>query len=701
MKYYIIIVMCFLFLVSCQKEIEPQVDVIGRDLTIILSIEENFIELPTSYAGLTITWESSDSSVINSDGQVSRVIVDTPVTLTAYYVFENQELSKIFNVIVKGMPLSAQEMVDFDYEELTLPTEISSNISLLQSGTHETMITWTSSMPYVISKSGVYYAPIDETVVTLVATIRFEDAERTKTFEVIALAMPDQDKVDRDYLMLDVTLPNPLKNLVLPQRGYFTSDITWESSHPEIIDQQGIFIKPIGSYTVILTATIKKGDAEMNKTFEIEVQGYDPEQFRQELRKSFKLNHGIEVIFGDIVLPTQVLDIAHVTWQSSHPEILSNTGHLIYPDQTTQLELTANITSGSFEDVITFNYTIYGKNDHDTEYGHQQLSTVIYDPNSLFYLDEKEGLTRGTFDNLIYRNERLILNGGSIEGTYTSPIIHCEYDYQRINLMWGSITHYTAKTELYTRYLSSQGWSVWFSHGQWGYGGDNLPPTITINYPVGVSDIQYQVVLTRDHALMPSPELQMVSIQAITNYAFNYTMDGLRTYVQYVVPQLKQADTLDASLWSNICWATSISMMLQYYGKLTDLEVPQEYYSVLIRQGTERFGTTKNDIGATQFGVKLHELEFHSSEMLLHVIDHFGPLVVGVSKGNSTDGKFGPLTYSSGHVIVVVGYEILANGTIEIIVNDPAVSWMRYAIRGTLDEFMLVWDHGGMLMQVD
>jgi hypothetical protein len=264
--------------------------------------------------------------------------------------------------------------------------------------------------------------------------------------------------------------------------------------------------------------------------------------------------------------------------------------------------------------------------------------------------------------------------------------------------MWGSITHSNAKTELLTRYLTNDVWSDWYSHGTWGYGGNNTPPQITRNFSEFTKEIQYKVVLTREHRNMPSPKLNFVSIQLITTEKVSYTLDGLNQSVLYDVPQLKQADTIDASLWNNICWATSISMMLQYHHKLTDLDVPQEYYSVLIRQGTERFGTTKNDIGATQFGVILHELEFHSKEMLLHVIDHYGPLIVGVSKGESLDGKFGPLTYSSGHVVVVVGYEINTDGSIDIIVNDPAVSWMRHTIKGSIEEFMLVWDRGGMLM---
>ena len=92
----------------------------------------------------------------------------------------------------------------------------------------------------------------------------------------------------------------------------------------------------------------------------------------------------------------------------------------------------------------------------------------------------------------------------------------------------------------------------------------------------------------------------------------------------------------------------------------------------------------------------LHQSSLELKVMLLYFLDHYGPLIVGVSQGDSPTGKFGPLTYSSGHVIVAVGYEINTDGSVDILVNDPAVSWMRYVIKGSLEEFMLVWDHGGL-----
>lgn len=700
MKKTIFFLLILFTLSGCQeKPVDVLIDVIDKHFNLTSDVTSDFIELPSSYQDIQITWESSNPGVITTDGTVSRVIQDTIVTLTAHYYFDDKPQSKAFIITVKARPYTAQEIIDFDFDELSIPLEIIESISLPQSGSHGSVIVWKTSAAYIISKYGVYYPPIDEEIVTLEATLIYENVQKTKTFIVTAAAMPDTDKVERDHIMLDFQVPESFSNLVLPSRGYFSSDITWISSHPEIISSTGIFTKPIGDYIVTLTATIKKGSAEMTKTFELDIKGYDPDQFRLELRKKLVINHGIDTIFDDVILPTSILGIATVSWDSSHPDILSSTGQFHYPGETTQLILTASITSKNFEDIITYPFIIYGKNDQSTEIDNQNITHINYDNQGLFYIDQQEKLTYGTFNHLVYRHNSLMLSDIQTEGFYISPIIKSTYAIKRINLMWGSITHEKATTTLLTRYESSSGWSDWFSHGTWGYDGNNQPPQITRNFPDDVYHMQYKVILSRESDDISSPKLHMVSLQFITDQMPVYTTSELNRNVLYTVPQLKQADTKDASLWNNICWATSISMMLQYYNHLTDLDVPQEYYSVLIRQGTERFGTTKNDIGATQFGVNLHELEFHSQDMLLYVIDHYGPLIVGVSKGISPDGKFGPLTYSSGHVIVVVGYEIFEDGRIDIIVNDPAVSWMRYPIRGSIEEFMLVWDRGGMLMQ--
>lgn len=700
MRKWTLWIIFMLFLTGCQQDdVLPMIDVVEQQLHLPHEIDGTTIYLPSWFSDIPLIWESSNDTLISPDGHVMRVFEDHVVILTVTYPFQGESKEKTFHVTIKGRPLTSLEIVQLDLQAIELPGEISSDITLPKWGEHGSAIVWTSSASHIISRQGIYYPPIDGEDVTLTASVRYEDIELTKAFVVYAHPMPDHEKVLKDEIMLSIQLPSPLTNLVLPSRGYFSSDITWTSSHPEIISSSGVYHKPIGLIDVILTATLTKGEASMTKSFTIHVEGYDPETFMQTVEEKLAIQHGIDVIFDTVSLSHEILGLASISWSSSHPQIISEDGHFHRPEQTTTVTLIAHVTAGEYEHEIPYVYTLYGKHDLSTERIDQKMASVPLNLDDLYHIDQYDDLTQGTFDRIVYRNQRLMLAGTNLEGSYTSPVLTSEYAIKRINLMWGSITSPVAKTEFLTRYLSSSGWSEWTSHGVWGYGGENLPPSITRFFPSDVYHMQYQITLMRSTQEISSPEVTFVSIQPVTEHLKIYDRSTLNASVLYDVPQLKQADTVDAGLWSNICWATSISMMLQYYHKMTHLDVPQEYYSVTIRKGTERYGTTKNDIGATQFNVNLYELEFHSEDMLLHVIAHHGPLIVGVSKGISPDGKFGPLTYSSGHVIVVVGYEIHPNGDVDIIVNDPAVSWMRHTIKGSLAEFMLVWDRGGMLMQ--
>lgn len=697
--------LCLIFIVisilitGCHSSVdEPDIDIVQSSLFLPTWTDETHIELPDIYEGVDLIWESSNPNLISDSGNISRVYLDTEVILTAHYTFHQIALTKSFIITIKGQPLNALEIVTLDANNLYLEHQVDHDLELPTSGPNGSLILWESSDPHIISKKGVYYMPIDPSQVVLTATLIYEEARINKTFVLTALAMPDAEKVNRDYVMLDIPITSPSKDLILPSRGYFTSDIVWSSSHPEIISDEGIYTKPIGNIQVSLTATITKGEDSMIKTFTIPIDGYDVDSFFNEVSKTLSINHGIPVLFDNVDLPTSVLDIAHVAWESSHPDILSTSGVFHYPDQTTELTMKAHVTSGDYEKDYFFSYIVYGKYDTQTEMIPQNIEMVSMDTHALFHLDVNENLTLGAYDQVMLKQGHLLIQGGQLSGTYTSPVLYSEIPMNRINFMWGSISHISAKTEFFTRYLMDSSWTPWISQGIWGYGGENTPPSITSHFAQATQNIQYKIVLSKETESQPSPQITFVSIQPIYVYPKDYSNEVLRNEVLYLVPQLKQADTLDTFLWNNICWATSISMMLQYYNKLNDLPIPQEYYSVLIRRGTERFGTTKNDIGATQFGVILHELEFQSAEMLLYVLDHYGPLIVGVSKGDSPNGAFGPLTYASGHVIVVVGYEIKSDGSVDIIVNDPAVSWMRHTIRGSLEEFMLVWDKGAMLM---
>jgi hypothetical protein len=368
------------------------------------------------------------------------------------------------------------------------------------------------------------------------------------------------------------------------------------------------------------------------------------------------------------------------------------------PKYTQEVTLTANIRVLEEEEQKTFTYLMIGTSDTESQVEMQNLLERDLNLTSPWIVDSHLDLTLGLFEGVMMKEHHLVLSGNLLEGSYTSPI-YVTNDYSRVNVMWGSITHPQARTQMQIRSLINGQWSPWTQMGDWGYGGANQPPRMTYSVSGSSTQLQYKITLTRDSEFISSPRLHSVSLNYVLKTPhFTYNINDLPKHVFYDVPQLRQADTEDSSLWNNICWGTSVSMVLQYLDKLNHLDVPQAYYAPLIRQGTLQYGTSKNDIGATQFGIHVSVIEFDSIEMLLTLLHQEGPIIIGVSKGDSPTGKFGPLTFSSGHVIVVVGYTIHDDGRIDIIVNDPAVSWIREPFIGDAVDLMLVWDKGGVIM---
>ncbi len=142
----------------------------------------------------TITWESSNTSVISNDGKVKGPKKDTKVTLTGSFTANGDTVTKEFSfkVLKKATP---EDITKGDADNLVIPnmTDIRGNITLPEKGELGSTITWSSSNESVIStKQDGEKAPgvvnrqeKADTKVTLTGTFKYEDATVTKEFECV------------------------------------------------------------------------------------------------------------------------------------------------------------------------------------------------------------------------------------------------------------------------------------------------------------------------------------------------------------------------------------------------------------------------------------------------------------------------------------------------------------------------------------
>ncbi|MBD8060883.1 immunoglobulin-like domain-containing protein [Oceanitalea stevensii] len=197
-----------------------QADAAAIDLGLTEAIVRD-ITLPKfgTVAGSTITWESSDPSVVevytppasapkvDVTGRVTRPAVGQPdatATLTATVRKGGEVVTRDIEVTVKAefqdSPAVERDVYDLD---LDAGDDVRGNITLPAEGEFGSTITWESSAPEVVSPTGEVTRPAyghPDVDVTLTATATKGEASETKTFEVTVKATPRVEEFERYFL---------------------------------------------------------------------------------------------------------------------------------------------------------------------------------------------------------------------------------------------------------------------------------------------------------------------------------------------------------------------------------------------------------------------------------------------------------------------------------------------------------------------
>lgn len=149
---------------------------------------ETDLDLPKSgLNGTSISWSSNMPDVIDNDGKVIRPSwndYDKVVTLTATISKNNESVTKEFEVTVKKLELTDGEIVQGDYDDLTVAQTVKYDIYLPTSMPRGSSVTWKSSDESVISSTGKVTRKEQDSTVTLTATLTKGSEKMTKEFTV-------------------------------------------------------------------------------------------------------------------------------------------------------------------------------------------------------------------------------------------------------------------------------------------------------------------------------------------------------------------------------------------------------------------------------------------------------------------------------------------------------------------------------------
>jgi len=242
------------------------------------AVTEN-LTLPAtgSVRNSTITWETSDDSVITNTGVITRGTEDKTVTLTATITNGGATDTRTFTVTVIGTDTPTDKIKrDRDALDLGDLSAVTENLTLPTIGANGSTISWASNNEAVVGADGTVHRDLDDATATLTATLSLEGAENlTKPFEVTVLGnITPEQKVAFDKEALDLGDTSAVKaNITLPTVGSVrNSTITWATSDASVITNKGVITRGDDDATATLTATIAQGtEATDTKTFTVTV----------------------------------------------------------------------------------------------------------------------------------------------------------------------------------------------------------------------------------------------------------------------------------------------------------------------------------------------------------------------------------------------------------------------------------------------
>lgn len=354
--------------------------------------------------GETITWQSSNPSVVTNQGIVIRPNDDTNVVMTATVSYGGEMAEKSFNITVRGtgvvmeMNKLAVEMdanaLDIGYAPGDSINNVTSNITLPSLGSYGSSILWNIGDLNIINEYGEVTRPSSDTYVTLTATIMRGDVKETRVFNLLVKAPPvvpkSDDELVREVLNL-LTIGyadgdsqySVTKALTLVTNGTDGVEISWQSSAPAIITGYGGVVRQYNDCSVTLTATVSKGSAMQQKSFNVTVKAAEVTPINPDISVDIGSvvrpdsecvtldKNAIKIIFapGDnmgsvtagVTLPATGEYGSQIFWESSNPEIMSSYGSIVSrPQESSFVTLTAVVTKGGASETATFNLTVKG-----------------------------------------------------------------------------------------------------------------------------------------------------------------------------------------------------------------------------------------------------------------------------------------------------------------------------------------------------
>ncbi len=373
--------------------------------------------LPVQIDGVDILWSSSDTSALSFDEQGNATVVrgakEKTVTITAKLNYKGYEAEKTFNSTVIHQ-LTDADNVQKDIEILK-DTEfsdedkerITKSFDLPTSGRYSSTIIWTSDNKAIKVENGraVVTAPLEDTKVTLTATVKCGKEEKTEefTFTVYA-ALPYNILKDASVLKTTSELAsNPAGGLIDDNFSTSYMTVPLAKTHETLIELNSE--KSIGAFLFMCEDNVKsieiltsadddfyksvyKSDNVKNERTKISVQPSKVNYIKfivtpKDSKKSAVISELMafetllsdsecvkadleklnipENVSSDITLVTNGENGSVITWASSDENVIEKNGNVIRGSKDETVTLTATATKNDAKEEKKFEVTVKAK----------------------------------------------------------------------------------------------------------------------------------------------------------------------------------------------------------------------------------------------------------------------------------------------------------------------------------------------------
>ena len=350
------------------------------------------IPLPTSHPnGTTISWVSSDDTVIDTEGIATRADVTKTVTLTAIFNYNGYEEQKEFEFTVL---LNDVSMVNNDLSKIQDISDITESFYLPMYGEdYQTKYTWVSSdltkirirelaEKYFIEVTRPKFEAGDASVKLTLTAVNGTETRVIEYNTTVLKENSDKDIVDAaldnlnfsDISSEDIT--NVTQNLALINSLDNGITIEWSSDDESVITNSGEVFNPAPSSlakTVNFSAVFKRNYYTSDpKTFAITVAPFEDEnELIDKLKSSLTFDklsdEDIEAVSSDLTLPREWYYDSSIQWSTNSDYLNIGTDNAVvvrpeYGTGSVSAVLNAEIIWGSERITKSFEIKILEKN---------------------------------------------------------------------------------------------------------------------------------------------------------------------------------------------------------------------------------------------------------------------------------------------------------------------------------------------------